>query len=120
MAINKGFQFTSATNGKQRRRKGRVRTNIQGSYTLSGKNKSIECTIVDLGMGGLTLQTGVVLYQGEKIRTNFLLEDSSLELDGVVCRITGKNAVLKFDDISEVNSSKIQEYINKIYYKESV
>lgn len=119
MAINKGFQFTSANNGKQRRRKGRVRTSIPASFTIGGKNKNIECTIVDLGMGGLAFQTGVVLYQGEKIRANFQLEDSFLELEGVVCRITGKNAVLRYDDIPETVSAKIQAYINKIYYNES-
>lgn len=120
MPINKGFQFTSSTNGKQRRKKGRVRTNIPGSYTISGKDKNIECTIIDLGMGGLTIQTGVVLYQGERVRANFHLEELFLQIEGTIGRVTGKNAVLRYEEISEQAAAKIQGYINKIYYNENV
>ena len=119
MAINKGFQFTSSGSGKQRRKKGRIRTNISGAYFIQGKPKNIECTIVDLGMGGLTLQSGTALYQGEKVTALFRLEEDFLQIEGVICRISGKNAVLRYEELPEGIAQKVQGYINKIYYNES-
>jgi hypothetical protein len=119
VAINKGFQITTSVSGKQRRKKGRIRTNISGFYSLSGKTKNIECTIVDLGMGGLTIQSGVALYQGEKVTASFRLEEDPLQIEGVIGRTSGKNAVLRYEDLPEDIAKKIQGYINKIYYNES-
>ncbi len=121
MAINKGFHITSAINGKQRRKKGRVRTNIPGIYFIHNiqKPKNIECTIVDIGMGGLTIQSGTALYQGEKVTAAFTLEEFQYTIEGVICRIAGKNAVLKYDELPEDVGARFQEYINKAYYDES-
>ena len=121
LAINKGFHITSAINGKQRRKKGRIRTNIPGIYIIHNnqKPKNIDCTIVDLGIGGLTIQSGVALYQGEKVTTIFRLEENDYTIEGIICRISGKNAVLKYDELSETVSTRFQEYINKAYYDES-
>ncbi len=119
VAINKGFQITTSVSGKQRRKKGRIRTNISGFYSLGGKTKNIECIIVDLGMGGLTIQSGVALYQGEKVIASFRLEEDPLQIEGVIGRTTGKNAVLRYEELPEDTAKKIQGYINKIYYNES-
>ncbi len=119
VAINKGFQITTSVSGKQRRKKGRIRTNITGFYCLNGKSKNIDCMIVDLGMGGLTIQSGVALYQGEKVTALFRLEDDPLQIEGIIGRTSGKNAVLRYEDLPEDIAQKIQGYINKIYYNES-
>ena len=70
-------------------------------------------------MGGLTIQSGVALYQVEKVTALFRLEEDPMQIEGVIGRTSGKNAVLRYEDLPEDIAQKIQGYINKIYYNES-
>jgi hypothetical protein len=111
------FKSTYTTsNVKQKRKKARVKTNIEGFYFLNKTPRSIPCTVIDMGTGGLTIQSGTVLYVGDKLTVHFNLEHYPLKISGEVGRISGKNSVLRFDDLPENELHVIQTYIHKVFY----
>lgn len=105
-----------ANHVKQKRKKARVKTNIEGFYYLNKNPRSIPCNVIDLGTGGLTIQSGTVLYVGDKLNVHFNLEHYPLKIFGEVARISGKNAVLRFDELPDAELHVIQTYIHKVFY----
>lgn len=103
---------------KQKRKKARVKTNIEGFYFLNKKPNSIPCQIIDLGTGGLTIQSGMVLYIGDIVTVHFTLEHIPLKVTGKIGRITGKNAVVQFDELPPQELSIVQNYIHKVFYSD--
>jgi hypothetical protein len=103
---------------KQKRKKARVRTNIEGFYFLNKTPRSIPCNVIDLGTGGLTIQSGTVLYVGDKVTVLFNLENHPLKISGEIGRISGKNAVVRFDDLPPQELNVIQTYIHKVFYSD--
>lgn len=103
---------------KQRRKKARVRTNLEGFYFLNKNPNRIPCKIIDLGTGGLTVQSGTVLYVGDILTVNFTLEQVPLKITGKIGRTSGKNAVVIFEDLPLQDISVIQNYIHKVFYSD--
>lgn len=103
---------------KQKRKKARVKTNLEGFYFLNKKPTSIPCNIIDLGTGGLTIQSGTVLYIGDLITVHFTLDHIPLKVTGKVGRVTGKNVVVQFDELPSHELNTIQNYIHKVFYSD--
>lgn len=115
--FNNSFSFYGGPI-KQKRKKARVRINTQGIFYLGNKPKPFDCNLVDLGIGGLTIQTGSVLYAGEKVKVEFKLNSEKLTIDGVIARANGKDYVVRYDELPERETSVIQSYIHRVYYKD--
>lgn len=103
---------------KQKRKKARVKTNLEGFYYLNKKPNSIPCHIVDLGTGGLTIQSGTVLYVGDLVTVHFTLDHIPLKVTGKIGRVTGKNAVVQYDDLPPQEMNTIQTYIHRVFYSD--
>lgn len=102
---------------KQQRKNARIRiNNLIGSFTLNNQSRENECRILDIGTGGLGIETKTLLYPGDKIIIRFWLEENNFELPCVVSRVSGKNAGVVFENISEEIIAKIQNYIHKNFF----
>ena len=60
--------FTVFDPKKQKRKKARVRLSTPGCFFLNSHSHRVNnCHLVDLGTGGLTIQSGSTLYIGDRI-----------------------------------------------------
>lgn len=101
---------------KQKRKRARVRLNQPGVYYLNGKTTPLDCTLIDIGLGGLTIQCGTLLYLNEVVTVDFHLGNSELRIKGFVGRVSGKNVVIRYDELPARETEIIQEYIHNAYY----
>lgn len=105
---------------KQKRKKSRVRLSIEASFILnSNKSKPYTCRLIDLGTGGLTIQSPTSLYTGDKVQVQFKLNQENLDIVGVVARGQGKDFVIRYEELPEKENHFIQEYIHKVFFKEN-
>lgn len=111
--------FTVFDPKKQKRKKARVRLSAPGLFYLNiHKNKPSNCHLVDLGTGGLTLQSGSPLYIGDRITVEFQLTGKSLKIPGVVARATGKDYVVRYEELPALETEVIQDYIHKVFFRD--
>lgn len=113
-----GKSYSAVDPKKQKRKKARIRVDIQGSFNLNNnKNKKYDCKLIDLGMGGLTMQTGISMYPSEKVMVEFKIGYNILQVNGYVGRVTGKDTVVRYDELPERETSILQEYIHSHFFK---
>ena len=74
--------------------------------------------MVDLGTGGLTIQSGSTLYIGDRITVEFQLNSQTLKIQGVVARATGKDYVVRYEELPQFETSVIQDYIHKVFFRD--
>ena len=111
--------FTVFDQKKQKRKKARVRLSTPGAFYLNTqKNKMTNCHLVDLGTGGLTIQAGSPLYIGDRITVEFQLNSQTLRIPGVVARATGKDYVVRYDELPPFETDVTQDYIHKVFFKD--
>ncbi len=111
--------FTVFDPKKQKRKKARVRLNTPGAFYLnSNKQRLTNCHLVDLGTGGLTIQVGSPLYIGDRITVEFQLNSQVLKISGVVARATGKDYVVRYEELPPFESGVIQDYIHKVFFRD--
>lgn len=101
---------------KQKRKKARIRLDTSGTYVLNGKGKPIECKLIDLGTGGLTFQSNMSLYPGDKLELEFKLPGKSVSVPGEIARVSGKDCVLKYLELSPEVESAIQSFIHDSFF----
>lgn len=105
---------TTSSSGIQRRKNGRIRINLEAYFVFN--EKKYDTTVLDIGTGGAALLASIPFYKGETIQLYFNLGSELMCIEGKVTRISGKIFVVKFEDISETDASKIQLFINlKVY-----
>lgn len=111
--------FTVFDAKKQKRKKARVRLSTSGAFYLNNnRNKMTNCYLVDLGTGGLTIQAGSPLYIGDRITVEFILNSQTLRISGVVARATGKDYVVRYEQLPPLESDIIQDYIHKVFFRD--
>lgn len=111
--------FTVFDQKKQKRKKARVRLSTPGAYSLMNqKGKLSNCHLVDLGTGGLTIQAASPLYVGDRLTVEFQLDGKVLRITGTVARATGKDYVIRYEELPPFETGVIQEYIHKVFFKD--
>ena len=111
--------FTVFDAKKQKRKKARVRLSTPGSFYLNThKHRVNNCHLVDLGTGGLTIQSGSILYIGDGITVEFELNNQKLRIPGVVARATGKHYVVRYEELPPFETDIIQDYIHKVFFRD--
>ncbi len=111
--------FTVFDAKKQKRKKARVRLSTPGAFYLStNKNRMTNCQLVDLGTGGLTIQAGSPLYIGDRITVEFQLNSQVLKITGVVARATGKDYVVRYEELPAFETGVIQDFIHKVFFRD--
>ena len=104
---------------KQKRKKARVRLSTPAKCILNGnKSRPLSCNLIDLGTGGLTIQAPTTLYLGDKVTVEFKLNNENLSIFGVVARTSGKDAVVRYEELPEKEYETIQDYIHKVFFKD--
>ncbi len=104
---------------KQKRKKTRVRLSTPAQFILnSNKLKPINCNLIDLGTGGLTVQAPTALYTGDKLTVQFKLNNEMMNITGVVARGAGKDYVIRYEELPEKENGIIQDYIHKVFFKD--
>ncbi|HMV45787.1 MAG TPA: PilZ domain-containing protein [Leptospiraceae bacterium] len=115
--FNKSFSVFDPK--KQKRKKARVRLSTPGNYYLhSQKNRSMSCHLIDLGTGGLTIQAPSPLYIGDRLTVEFILDGKTLRISGTVARATGKDYVIRYEELPPFETGIIQEYIHKVFFRD--
>lgn len=105
---------------KQKRKKSRVRLSTPATFILNSKKQSpYNCNLIDLGTGGLTIQSPTTLYNGDKVQVQFKLNQDMLNITGIVARGSGKDFVIRYEELPEKEHNTIQEYIHKVFFKET-
>ncbi|MBP9886856.1 MAG: PilZ domain-containing protein [Leptospiraceae bacterium] len=111
--------FTVFDPKKQKRKKARVRLSTPGCFFLNSHSHRVNnCHLVDLGTGGLTIQSGSTLYIGDRITVEFQLNSQTLKIQGVVARATGKDYVVRYEELPQFETSVIQDYIHKVFFRD--
>lgn len=103
---------------KQKRKKARIRLDSTGAYVLNQKGKLVDCKLIDLGTGGMTFQSPMSLYPGDKLEMEFKLAGKPIKVPGEVVRTTGKDCVMKYLDLAPEIESIIQEYIHDSFFED--
>ncbi|MBE7412821.1 MAG: PilZ domain-containing protein [Leptospiraceae bacterium] len=101
---------------KQKRKKARIRLDITGFYTLNGKGKPIDCKLIDLGTGGMTFQSPMSLYPGDRLEVEFKLSGKLISVPGEIVRTSGKDCVMKYKDLIPATEEVIQGYIHDSFF----
>lgn len=101
---------------QQKRKKARAPVNRGGEFAV-GAGSYQECTVNDIGTGGLSFATRSALYPGDSIRIRVKLGEKFMDLPAMVARSSGKTVAAVFDELSEDQVITIQEYIHQSFFE---
>ncbi|MCB1192318.1 MAG: PilZ domain-containing protein [Leptospiraceae bacterium] len=110
-----GKNFVIFSQSKQKRKNTRVRMDIPCKIYSSGYPDPINGVLIELGMGGLKFQSGALHYAEDRVELEFSLLKKTINISGVILRISGKNAVLKIGNLSDEIKETVQDYIYHFY-----
>ncbi|MCS7205798.1 MAG: PilZ domain-containing protein [Leptospiraceae bacterium] len=103
---------------KQKRRHARIAvSNLQGTFLVEGSGQEHDCSILDIGTGGMGISSKTLLYPGERIKMRFWLENQEFEIPGIVSRVSGKNVGIIYDNPPQDVIMKIQNFIHSKLFK---
>ena len=108
--------FVVRDSAQQKRKKARARISMEAEFQLDGKPDRFACQLVDIGTGGLSIQTKSTLYVGDKIVVSFKLKQQIMKQAAVVTRVAGKSVGAQFTNLAEADLGEIQEYIHSSYF----
>lgn len=103
---------------RQKRKMARTTVSLSGEYLVGADERPVECSITDIGTGGLSMLTKTSMYVGDAVRVRLRLGSESLELAGQVVRVTGKTVGVQFTSIQEEHLEKIQDYIHTTFFQD--
>ncbi|MCR9144338.1 MAG: PilZ domain-containing protein [bacterium] len=101
---------------QQKRKKARTGVNIAAEFVLKGQGQPVECTVTDLGTGGLSINTRSTMYMGDQIEVRMRLGKEALSVPCTVVRVSGKSIGLQFDRLPEQQMEYIQHYIHSTFF----
>lgn len=101
---------------QQKRKKARTGVNIPAEFALKGQGQPVECTVTDLGTGGLSITTRSTMYMGDQIEVRLRLGKEALTILCSVVRVSGKSIGLQFDKIPDIQMEYIQNYIHTTFF----
>jgi|GEM_PF-982609 len=93
----------------------RIQVNIKALYSYKGCEG--EGTIIDISTGGLAMEVKQIFVPGDLLRIRFRLEGvSATEIDiwGIVRSVNGTLLGIKFEEISNENREKIDQYVTHL------
>ena len=101
----------------QKRKKARTPVNIQGEFSLDGKKEIFECTLTDIGTGGLSFISKMSLYVGDRLLLRFRLNSQTIELPVAVVRVAGKHTGAQFSSIKDESLQIVQNFIHTSFFE---
>ena len=101
---------------KQRRQSARLKTQSQGLFKMKNSTSWEQCTILDVGIGGLYIQGSHSFYVGDKVDVKFSLQDKFLTLEIVITNVQGKKAGGSFANVPENTVNYIREVLHSAYF----
>lgn len=101
---------------QQKRKQARSPAKIEADFMLKGQDQPHPCSVTDLGTGGLSIQTKSTLYQGDVIDIQLKLQGRMLKLPVEVVRVSGKSIGLKYQNLSDQDMAKIQDFIHRAFF----
>lgn len=105
---------------RQRRKHARIRVNnLKATFQIQGSNKEYDCVILDLGTGGIGIESKTLLYPGDRVIIKFWLQNRYYEIPSMVSRVSGKVAGLVFENPESEAIGNIQSYIHEQIFRES-
>lgn len=113
--FNETYSFRDPA--KQKRKNARVNLNIEAEFSLSARKDRYPCLILDIGTGGVALDTRSTVFEGDKISIFAKLYGKEVELNATVIKVSGKTANCQFGSLSEETMDLIQEVIHKKFFE---
>lgn len=101
---------------RQKRKKARTNVNLIGEFVLSGQDRPVECTVTDIGTGGLSITTRSTLYMSDRLEVRLRLGKDALSVPCTVVRVSGKSVGLQFEKIAGAQLETIQHYIHTTFF----
>ena len=89
---------------------------IPAEFVLKGQGQPVECTVTDVGTGGLSITTRSTMYMGDRIEVRLRLGNHALAVEGSVVRVSGKSVGVQFDGIPDADMETIQHYIHTTFF----
>ncbi len=108
--FNKGGNFLSPD--KQKRESARIRVQLKGQYRFVGYKDWMECSIYDVGIGGIRLEGKTSFYIGDELDVGFMLDNITIKASLIVTNIAGKKAGSRFIDIDKDSKDAIQKFLH--------
>jgi hypothetical protein len=101
---------------RQKRKKARTTVSIPAEFLVQGQERSIECTVTDLGTGGLSINTRSTMYAGDRLEVRMRLGQHPVTVEGTVVRVAGKSVGVQFEGVSEERLEIIQQFIHTRFF----
>ena len=101
---------------KQRRQSARLKTQSQGLFKMKNSTTWENCTVLDVGIGGLYIQGAHSFYIGDKVDVKFALQDKYLTLEIEIKNVQGKKAGGSFINVPEKTLNYIRDVLHSAYF----
>lgn len=95
---------------RQKRKKARIAVDIEGQIEIPG-HPALDCRVISLGTGGLTIIVSTILYTGDLVKIRFRLNLYEIHTEAEVVRVSGKEAGMKFLNLGSEETERIQSFI---------
>ncbi len=100
---------------KQRRQSGRIKLNIAGHYRFTDSDWQ-PCQLIDVSVGGLSLEGKFSFYAGDVIEVKFLLDKKPLLCRLHIKNVHGKKAGGIFVDLPQAEQNLIRDYLHQHFF----
>ncbi|MBM9579360.1 PilZ domain-containing protein [Leptospira sp. 201903070] len=101
----------------QKRKNARVKITLDAEMTIKGKSERHPVTILDIGTGGVALDSRMTMFEGDRIHLHAKINGKEMTLEAEIIRSSGKKANSIFVNIADDHRNEIQELIHKKFFE---
>ncbi|MBW0432717.1 PilZ domain-containing protein [Leptospira yasudae] len=113
--FNDSFEYRDPA--LQKRKNARVKITLDAEMSIKGKQERHPVTILDIGTGGVALDSRMTMFEGDRIHLHTRINGKELTLEAEIIRSSGKKANSIFVNIADEHKNEIQELIHKKFFE---
>lgn len=103
----------ASKSSEQKRKQGRLRSELDGKYRLDGEKTWLDCTVIDISADGMALEGKKSFYVADKLTVQFVMDKRAIEVSLEITNLIGRKAGGKVTRINEADRMTIQEILNR-------
>ncbi|AYV55589.1 MULTISPECIES: PilZ domain-containing protein [Leptospira] len=113
--FNDSFEYRDPA--LQKRKNARVKVTLDAEMSIKGKQERHPVTILDIGTGGVALDSRMTMFEGDRIHLHARINGKELTLEAEIIRSSGKKMNSIFVNIADEHKNEIQELIHKKFFE---
>ncbi|WP_032930224.1 PilZ domain-containing protein [Leptospira santarosai] len=104
----------------QKRKNARIKIALGAEISIQGKQEKYPVTILDIGTGGVALDSRTTMFEGDRIHLHTKINGKDLILETKIIRSSGKKVNGIFVGIADEHKIEIQEFIHKKFFGKEI